>query len=232
MSLRACLPAEWMAHVAFFVFFFNSSQACWQMVTCRRWPSSKSTETGTKALNMFTWFHYEQHSPNIDHIQTLLRQRSDAGERGVTYLEGWRPIKVVKWRRHWQIQEGVYYGALHWQQMETFARCSSSNKGKYHRSTLCFVPGPVVCSCVLRERAHTCLMLLIYALLISINESHANYMPLIISFSFSSAQFKETFIHQWAWNEVRHKTGDDERMNSCWMTAGRRNNIAEVWPNM
>lgn len=32
------------------------------MVTCRRWPSSKSTETGTKALNMFTWFPYEQHS--------------------------------------------------------------------------------------------------------------------------------------------------------------------------
>lgn len=65
----------------------------------------------------------------------------------MTYLEGWRPIKVVKWRRYWQIEEGVYYGALHWQQMETFARCSSSNKGKYHHSTSCFYPWPC-CSCM------------------------------------------------------------------------------------
>lgn len=67
MSICACLPAEGMVNVLYVCLFLTS---CSQMGTCRRWPSSMSTETCTKAFYMFTWFHYEHYSMNIYHHQT------------------------------------------------------------------------------------------------------------------------------------------------------------------
>lgn len=197
------------------------------MVTCRRWPSSKSTETGTKALNMFTWFHYEQHS--LKHLScsdvTVAEircwwARSDLFGGMEANKSG--EMKTVLTDRGGSLLWGITLATD-----GDLCPLFQFKQGQISSFYLVFLSLALlfvhVCVCV-RERAHTCSMPLIYALLISINESHANYMPFITSFSFSSAQFKETlFIRE---HEMKYDT--KQATGSEWTLR----NISEVWPNI
>lgn len=76
--------------------------------------------------------------------------------------------------------------------METFARCRRADITVLacFPQVACLRYLKFLCVCV--RLARTCLMLLIYTFLISINES--NCIPFVISASFNSLQFKETLL--------------------------------------
>lgn len=64
-SVHVYMQTEWCMYVCLFL------TSCWQIVTCRRWLSSMSTQTSTKALKHFFLFTcLLDFITNIYHIQT------------------------------------------------------------------------------------------------------------------------------------------------------------------
>lgn len=201
------------------------------MVTCRRWPSSKSTETGTKALNMFTWFPYEQHS--LKHLScsdvTVAEircwwARSDLFGGMEANKSG--EMKTVLTDRGGSLLWGITLATD-----GDLCPLFQFKQGQISSFYLVFLSLALlfvhVCVCV-RERAHTCSMPLIYALLISINESHANYMPFIISFSFSSAQFKRHYSSEstkWSTTQNRRRGANEHLETSQRFDRTYRHNV-------
>lgn len=149
VSICACLPADGGGgRTRVFVYSWQAVGRWWRagggQVQCR-WA-----RLAQKMFYVFACFHRERYSVNICHHQDSWqapRLGSDAVDWGATCLGGWRPIKVTLWRCYWQREWEVYYTTLNWQQMETFAHCSS--KDKYNLSILFGCPwfDPIVHMC-------------------------------------------------------------------------------------